>query len=134
VSREENVPKKAALTIFYDGGCPLCRNEMRHLAARDHRGQLDFVDIHQPDFSAQYPDVDKTQANRILQGRSDDGTMLYGLDVTHRAWSLAGRGWLTAPLRWPGVRWFADRAYLFFARHRYRISRLITGQSRCDNG
>ncbi|MGX5913789.1 thiol-disulfide oxidoreductase DCC family protein [Aliidiomarina sp. Khilg15.8] len=132
MNREEYVPKKAALTIFYDGGCPLCRNEMRHLEARDEQNQIAFVDIHQPGFSAQHPEVDKEQANRILQGRSADGTMLYGLDVTHRAWSLAGKGWLTAPLRWPLIRWFADKVYLFFARNRNGISRLLTGQSRCD--
>lgn len=105
---------------------------MRHLEKRDNQHQIEFVDIHQANFAEQYPYVDKAQANRILQGRTADGSILYGLDVTHCAWSLAGRGWLTAPLRWPVIRWFADKIYLFFARHRYRISRLVTGQSRCD--
>jgi predicted DCC family thiol-disulfide oxidoreductase YuxK len=38
-------------------------------------------------------------------------------------------------LRWPIISWFADRAYNFFARHRYTISYLLTGQKRgkqCD--
>jgi len=30
------------------------------------------------------------------------------------------------------IRWFADRAYLYFARNRYRISELLTGQARCE--
>ncbi|RUO28776.1 DUF393 domain-containing protein [Aliidiomarina sedimenti] len=121
------------LTIFYDGGCPLCVHEMRKLRKLDTQSQMAFEDIHADGFAARYPDIDKTAADSILHGKTDNAEMLYGLDVTHAAWSLVGRGWLTAPLRWPGIRWLADKAYLFFARNRYKISRLLTGQSRCDD-
>ncbi|RUO25972.1 DUF393 domain-containing protein [Aliidiomarina minuta] len=122
----------AQLTIFYDGGCPLCVHEMRQLKRRTHAKHMEFEDIHQADFSKRYPQVDKDAANNILHAQTADGTFLYGLDVTHQAWKLAGRGWLTAPLRWPLIRFFADKCYLFFARHRYKISRLLTGRSRCE--
>lgn len=120
------------LTIFYDGGCPLCVHEMRKLKKLDGGRQMVFEDIHSDGFEQRYPAIDKTAADTILHAQTDRGEMLYGLDVTHAAWSLVGRGWLTAPLRWPGLRWFADKAYLFFARNRYRISRLLTGKARCE--
>ncbi|WP_275069748.1 thiol-disulfide oxidoreductase DCC family protein [Pseudidiomarina insulisalsae] len=121
------------LTLFYDGGCPLCVREMRHLKALDQaRGQnLAFENIWASDFSQRFPHVDIAEANRILHAQTADGTMLYGLDVTHAAWSAVGRGWLTAPLRWPLLRWLADHGYLGFARYRNRISKLITGKERC---
>lgn len=119
------------LTLFYDGGCPLCVNEMKQLKAKDTKQRLCFENIWAADFSQRYPHIDVAEANRILHGQTAAGTMLYGLDVTHAAWSAVGKGWLTAALRWPLVRWFADRGYLFFAKNRNQISRLITGKSRC---
>lgn len=130
--KSQHKQKTAQLTIFYDGGCPLCVHEMRQLKRRSDAEQMKFEDIHQTGFSQRYPQVDKEAANRILQAQTAEGTFLYGLDVTHQAWKLAGRGWLIAPLRWPVIRFFADKAYLFFARHRYSISRLLTGRSRCE--
>lgn len=121
------------LIIFYDGGCPLCVHEMRKLRQYDRHGVMQFEDIHSEGFERRYPDVDKEAANTILHAQDEHGRMLFGLDVTHAAWSIAGRGWLTAPLRWPLIRWFADKAYLYFARNRYKISKLLTGRSRCDD-
>ncbi|MGB2287813.1 MAG: DCC1-like thiol-disulfide oxidoreductase family protein, partial [Porticoccaceae bacterium] len=54
-------------------------------------------------------------------------------DVTYRAWVLVGKRKWVAVLRWPLIKGFADIGYLFFARNRYTISRLLTGQSRCDS-
>lgn len=119
----------AQLTIFYDGTCPLCLHEMRKLEQLDSNGHMAYEDINESDFDSRYPHVDKQAANTILHGQTDTGEMLYGLDVTHAAWTLVGRGWLTAPLRWPLIRFVADKAYLFFARNRYSISRVLTGKS-----
>ena len=119
------------LTLFYDGGCPLCVKEMKQLKAKDKNHGLAFENIWATDFAQRYPHIDVAEANRILHGQTAEGQMLYGLDVTHAAWSAVGKGWLTAPLRWPLVRWLADRGYLFFANNRNQISRLITGKSRC---
>ena len=119
------------LRVFYDGSCPLCAAEMKQLAAADREGHVELQDISRPDFSERFPHVDPVQADRILHGESDDGTQLLGLDVTVRAWSLVGKGWRVNWLRWPVIRPMADRVYLFFARHRHRISRLLTGKSRC---
>lgn len=120
------------LRVFYDGSCPLCAAEMKQLAAADREGHVELQDISRPDFTERFPHVDPIEADRILQGEMDDGTPLYGLDVTARAWTLAGKGWWVNWLRWPVIRPVADRVYLLFARHRHRISRLLTGRSRCD--
>jgi predicted DCC family thiol-disulfide oxidoreductase YuxK len=119
------------LVLFFDGGCPLCVKEMRHLKAKDKQEKLRFVNIWAADFAERYPQVDVAEANRILHGQKADGEMIYGLDVTHAAWSAVGRGWMTAMLRWPLIRWFADKGYLYFARNRNGISKLITGKERC---
>ncbi|RUO79128.1 thiol-disulfide oxidoreductase DCC family protein [Pseudidiomarina taiwanensis] len=122
------------LTIFYDGGCPLCVREMRHLfklQQQQHHQRIIFEDILAEDFEQRFPMIDPQRARAILHGMTANGELLLGLDVTHQAWKAVGRGWLTAPIRWPLIRWFADRVYLWFARHRYKISEVVTGQARC---
>lgn len=119
-------------TVFYDGACPLCMAEMRHLMKRNQKNTLNFVDINHPTFELEYPDLDKNALNARIHGRWDSGEMLTGLDVTYMAWKQVGMGWLYATLRWPLIRFFADKIYLVFARHRYRISHWLTGQRRCE--
>ncbi|MDT0596536.1 thiol-disulfide oxidoreductase DCC family protein [Glaciecola petra] len=121
-----------AFTIFYDGSCPLCAKEMNQLKRRNTQKQLAFVDIMQSSFSEEYPELDWQALNDRIHGMLEDGSMLIGLDATHKAWSLVGKGWLYAPLRWPIIRFFADKAYLVFARNRYRISYWVTGKQRSD--
>ncbi|MGU3841687.1 thiol-disulfide oxidoreductase DCC family protein, partial [Vibrio diabolicus] len=65
---------------------------------------------------------------------NDNNELILGLDVTHRAWQLVGRGWLYAPLRWPLLKPIADWLYLRFANNRYRVSYWLTGSSRCNSG
>ncbi len=125
------------LTIFYDGYCPLCVAEMEQLRHLDDERQgparLLLEDIHSAGFSQRYPHIDPGAADRILHGQLADGRLIFGLDVTCLAWRLVERKpWLRL-LRWPLIRWFADQAYLLFARNRYGISWLLTGQRRCQS-
>ncbi|MGF1768415.1 DUF393 domain-containing protein [Enterovibrio makurazakiensis] len=128
------------LTIFYDGSCPLCVAEMDQLRTFNTKHLLSFEDILAPDFQSRYPAIDPAAASNILHAilhdndslTKENSQLLLGLDVTHKAWSLVGKKRWIAVLRWPVIRWFADHAYLYFARNRYRISYLFTGQSRCE--
>lgn len=123
----------AELKIFYDGGCPLCLSEMKHLMKLDQQQKIDLVDINQESFQAKYPDINRAKADRILHGQLVNGKILLGLDVTYKAWNLVGKGKWIAIIRWPIIRIFADFAYLQFARHRHFLSRLLTGKERCES-
>ncbi|MGL4836872.1 MAG: thiol-disulfide oxidoreductase DCC family protein [Shewanella sp.] len=120
------------LRIFYDGNCPLCRAEMRQLKARDPENKIELVDLNAEHFSTRFSYIDKDYANRILHGETASGQVLLGLDVTCQAWALTGtRPWVQV-LRLPLIKPIADWCYLRFAKHRYRISYLLTGKARCD--
>lgn len=121
------------LKIFYDGGCPLCLSEMKHLLKLDQQKKIELVDIHQDEFEKKYPHIIREEADKILHGELADGTILLGLDVTHKAWSLVGKGQWIVILRLPFISLIADFAYLQFARHRHFLSRLITGKERCKS-
>jgi predicted DCC family thiol-disulfide oxidoreductase YuxK len=94
--------------------------------------RLIFVDINGQDFGNRFPDIDPLAANRVLHARYADGTMIYGLDVTHQACRAVGKKLWLGVLRWPVVRIITDVDYRFFARYRYSISYLLTGQRRCE--
>ena len=117
-----------AFKIFYDGTCPLCEKEMNQLKKLNTEGNLSFVDIMDEEFESNYPELDWQALNDRIHGMCEDGTLLVGLDATHRAWSEVGKGWVYAPLRWPVIRFFADKAYLLFAKNRYKISYWLTGK------
>ncbi|HEY9151202.1 MAG: DUF393 domain-containing protein [Gammaproteobacteria bacterium] len=121
------------LTIFYDGGCPLCMAEMRQLQASDREGKLAFVNLHDVDFSERYPHIDPVRADRVLHGQLESGELLHGLDVTCLAWSLVGKHKWLSVLRWPILRPLSDLTYRLFARYRHGISRLLTGKPRCTS-
>ena len=120
------------LTLFYDSYCPLCATEMKMLEELDVKRNLIFEDIHSENFETRFPSIDPEAADRILHGQFENGALIYGLDVTHQAWRAVGKKPWLAILRWPLIRWFADIAYLVFAKNRYSISWLLTGKKRCE--
>lgn len=113
------------LTIFYDGLCPLCVAEMNHLARDDKNNLIELVDIHQPNFKQRFPEIDHDAAMKILHGKYQ-GKILFGLEVTHRAWTLVGKGFWVAPLNWPVIKTLSHYVYLFFAKYRQPISSVLT--------
>ena len=120
------------LIIFYDGGCPLCVSEMRHLSRLDAEAKISLENIYADDFSERFPHIDQQRADRILHGQLASGEVIYALDVTYIAWALVGKRHWVAILRWPIVKQIADYSYLFFAKYRSTISRLLTGSERCE--
>tara|TARA_B110000503_G_scaffold34839_1_gene56801 strand:- start:4579 stop:4998 length:420 start_codon:yes stop_codon:yes gene_type:complete len=120
------------LTIFYDGGCPLCVFEMRHLSRRDTAQKIVLQDIHAAGFAQAFPYINPLRADQILHGQRANGEMIYALEVTYEAWALVGKRHWVAILRWPVVKQLSHQVYLFFAKHRSRISKLLTGSARCE--
>ena len=118
----------AALTLLYDGGCPLCVREVRLLQDRDARlhpqaPRLAFVDIDAADYDPQaHGGVSYREAMGRIHGLRSDGTVLRDVAVFREAYRLVGLGWLYAPTDWPLLRPVVDWAYGLWARWRLRIT------------
>ncbi|MEJ2911556.1 thiol-disulfide oxidoreductase DCC family protein [Pseudoalteromonas sp. C12FD-1] len=122
------------MIIFYDANCPLRNTEMQHLKDADTKHKIVLEDLNSCDFSARYPSVNKNKAMAILHAQLPSGEMIYGLDVTYQAWKTVGKyRWLKI-FRLPIIRYFADVAYLFFAKHRQKISQLLMPSAQCSSG
>lgn len=130
--------KDAVLTIFYDGNCPMCSSEMAHLKRNDDKDEIKLVDLHEVNFTENHPEIDFDSAMKILHGVYQ-GSNLLGLEVTHRAWTLVGKGFWVAPLNWPFFKQVAHKVYLLVAKYRHPISGWLSrtlgiGKPQCSSG
>ena len=109
--------------VLYDGGCPLCRREIRALRRLDRgRGRISFEDIAAEGFDpSAYGLSDETLRSRN-HGVLPDGTLIEGVEVFRRLYTAVGLGWLLAPTRWPALRTLSEAAYRAFARNRLRLT------------
>jgi predicted DCC family thiol-disulfide oxidoreductase YuxK len=115
----------SAVTVLYDGSCPVCALEMRHLLARDRAGRLRYVDITAPGFDPLAYGTTLDAMMGRLHAVGADGTLLVGVDAVRAAYRAVGLGWVWAPAELALVRPALDWLYAKFARHRYRISRWL---------
>ncbi|MFT7286763.1 MAG: putative DCC family thiol-disulfide oxidoreductase YuxK [Halieaceae bacterium] len=103
-------------TLFYDGQCPLCANEIAELK-RSRGDALNIVDIHSLSADSG-PDQDTLL--RTLHLQRADGQWLRGADANVAAWEGTSKAGLLRILRGPLIRYAVDMAYALWARWRYR--------------
>ena len=99
--------------LYYDGSCPLCLTEMKHLSQRagDH---LELVDIHtQTDLP-----IDKASLLKRLHLKTEQG-FVTGLDANVAAWQYTSIGWLWRFLQWPVIKPIARKVYDVWAEKRF---------------
>jgi predicted DCC family thiol-disulfide oxidoreductase YuxK len=107
----------AQITAFFDGACPLCRQEAKFIKRRDPEGRIKFVDIAAPDFDAGEYGFTQEQVDRSIHAITADGRVLRGMAVFREIYRLLGKPWLVGWTGWPVVRPVADFFYKVFARH-----------------
>jgi predicted DCC family thiol-disulfide oxidoreductase YuxK len=119
--KAEQDPQLAPLTVWYDGGCPMCRQEMRWL--RGHTGSsVSFVDL----TTATALPVARTTLMQRLHAQEQDGPLLAGVDAFAALWQRSPiMKPLGAAIRYPGSRWILTWAYEVFLRIRPRLQRVI---------
>ena len=102
-------------TLYYDGACPLCTREMKHLSQLKQES-LALVDIHTIEITADMPSKEDLLLNLHLK-RGD--SWIVGADANVAAWQHTRIGLLWSWLRWPGIRQLIDPLYAFWAKRRY---------------
>lgn len=117
--------------MFYDASCPLCVREMtslnKHLA--EH---VTFVNVLDDKVMANFPQISVSTSKHILHVLDGNGSLRLGVDANVYLWELTGKKRYLAVLRLPVIRTVANIGYWLFARNRYRLSRLLTGKSKCE--
>ena len=119
----EPVNESPALTVLYDGACPLCRREIgiyRGLRPNTPVCFSDVSDAAQP----LPPGTTREQLLARFHVRSHDGQLLSGAQAFLALWAaLPGWRWLALAGRLPGASWAMERTYRFFLRWRPALQR-----------
>ncbi|WP_413391198.1 thiol-disulfide oxidoreductase DCC family protein [Prochlorococcus marinus] len=113
----------AKLTIFFDGGCPLCKREIDFLQSRNKKGYLSFIDINTSDF---YLDlkygITYKQAMERIHAMKSDGSVIKDIKVFQEAYNLVDLGWIYAPTKIPFFDKFIEFIYLIWAKYRLKLT------------
>jgi len=114
-------PSEQPLSIYYDGGCPLCRAEIDHYRQCAGAERLHFVDVGRAAPAPTLgPGLDREAALRRFHVRAADGRLVSGAAAFARLWlALPGWRWLG---RVVGLRVLGVRPVLPFAELAYRLS------------
>ena len=111
------------LTIFFDGGCPLCKREVDFLQSKNQKGYLRFIDINSSDFSLDIKyGITYKQAMERIHALKSDGSVIKDIKVFQEAYSLLGLGWIYAPTKLPILDKLFEYIYGIWAKYRLQIT------------
>lgn len=116
----------SALTVLYDGACPLCRREIavyRDLEPLQPSSPVCFADIS----NTAVPLPAGTSRGQLLARfhvQGTDGQLLSGAQAFLALWAvLPGWRWLALAGRLPGTAWVMEQMYCLFLRWRPMLQR-----------
>ncbi|MEY8877326.1 MAG: thiol-disulfide oxidoreductase DCC family protein [Leptothrix sp. (in: b-proteobacteria)] len=116
-------PAPPALTVLYDGACPLCRREIGLYRGRQPEAALCFADVSDP-AQALPPGTTRSQLLARFHVRRGDGELLSGAQAFLALWAaLPGWRWLARLRHLPGAVWLMERSYRLFLRARPTLQR-----------
>lgn len=101
-----------SLTVYYDGGCPLCTAEIGVYRNRPGGEAVDWIDASACPAANLAPGLDRDAALGRFHVRREDGALLSGGQAFAALWSvLPGLSWIGRLFQRPGLSWLIDRAY-----------------------
>ncbi len=106
------------LTLYFDGACPLCAREIKHLRRHADPARLLLVDISAVDFIPPLDLPSDANLHQRLHARLADGQWLSGPEATLWSWRAAGLGHWVAPLAWPWLHGAWQALYGLFSMAR----------------
>ncbi|MBB4063988.1 thiol-disulfide oxidoreductase DCC family protein [Gellertiella hungarica] len=113
----------SALTVYFDGGCPLCRREIALIRRLDRRGAIRFIDVSD---AAQACPIDRAELLARFHA-SENGRLFSGARAFAAMWRAIP---LLRPLGvvadLPLTRPILELAYRGFLRLRPRLQRWLS--------
>lgn len=114
------------VTVFHDGGCPLCQREIALMRRLDRRGRIAFVDISD---SASACPLERDRLLARFHARDENGRLVSGAAAFAAMWRAIP---LLRPLgllaRHRPVVHLLEGAYRVFLRVRPALQRLAGGR------
>jgi predicted DCC family thiol-disulfide oxidoreductase YuxK len=115
----ETTPTATDLTVFFDGGCPLCRSEIGLYRNCVGAERIAFVDVAAADTGNVADGLEKSAALARFHVRTADGQLHSGAAGFAQLWlTLPGWRWLGQIVLLPGISAATEFAYRAFLRVR----------------
>lgn len=143
-SRIEWTMNNYSLTVFFDGGCKLCKKEISHYVnlQNKHHGKYDnhhlveFYDIYKNDL---HPELERRKityddTQRRMHVLTSDGEIIHGFDAFLEIWKrMVYWEYLYIVCKmWP-VRVFGEKIYTYWAKKRYDFRKnTLDKSSKCS--
>ena len=109
----------AGLSVYYDGGCPLCRAEIATYQRADATASLQWVDAHACANDDLGAGLERPTALARLHVRRADGALVQGAAAFVEIWSVLPHWkWLARLARWPGMLPLLELGYRAFLKLR----------------
>ncbi len=122
------------LTVFFDGGCPLCAREIAFYRRRRNAGDIDWVDVDGLDGPDAAPGLTKARALGRFHVRGAGGRMVDGGEAFALLWSaLPGFRWLGVIGRFRPALWCLNHLYNQFLHLRPWLQRRAAARARRCN-
>ena len=123
-----------ALTVYFDGACPLCRREIGWYRRRPGSEAISWIDVSQSSPEALGPDLCEQAAMARFHVRLADGRLVSGAGAFGELWKhLPGLRMLGGLARMPLVEPFLEGAYRAFLRARPGIQKLLPAECESDD-
>lgn len=110
------------LAILYDGSCELCRASVDGIGKFDNSGQIEPLDLSDPETGAKFPDLKLENLLEELHAVDDSGRVFRGARAINEILRLQPglKGYLAYLWYFPPYAWLADRQYKKIAASRYQ--------------
>lgn len=114
-----------AVTVFYDGACPLCAAEIGFYRRRRGADRVGWVDVSACQAENVAAGLTRDQALARFHVQDADGRLISGGQAFAILWTaLPGYSWLGELFRRKPLAWAIDRAYDGFLKWRPRLKAL----------
>lgn len=125
MTRHDTLAARAPVTLFHDGHCPLCQQEIAWLTRHPRRERVRLVDIQAADFDAAPLGHSVAEMMGRLHVRDAHGRWFVGMDASRALYAVLGYRRLVWVSTLPGLGGLMDTGYRWFARHRLRLGRWL---------
>ena len=109
------------ITVFYDGKCGLCANEINYYSKIAPKGIFNWQDITESADELKKEGISLSEGLKLLHAKDDSGQLHVGVDAFVLIWKQL-RLWqiLAAFVALPIIRQIANIAYRTFANWRFK--------------
>lgn len=120
-------PSVPRVTVWYDGGCPLCLREIALMRRLDRRGAIDFVDL--TDGATTCP-IDRAELLARFHAREGNGPLVSGAAAFAAMWrAIPALAWAGHLARAPLAAGLLEIGYRFWLRVRPALQRALRGRA-----